>query len=77
MRIFSLKPCFQAGFGKNKINDKSSRLPKKINTNYEEYRVNNSRNKDPFPQFIFDNKPVCFKIRRDGSDDFFQQLFIG
>ncbi len=51
-------------------------MPEKIDANYKKDSINNSGNQYPFPQFIFYNKPVCFKICGDGYDDFFEQRLM-
>jgi hypothetical protein len=47
-------------------------MTKKVDTYHEQDSINDTRNQYPFPQFMFFDKPVRFKIRLYGYDHFFQ-----
>lgn len=47
-------------------------MAEKIHPENEQGCIQDSGNQNPFPQLMFDDKPVGLKIRLYGNDHFFQ-----
>ena len=47
-------------------------MAEEIHAEYEQGSIDNTGYENPFPQFMFNDKPVGLKIRLYGNDHFFQ-----
>jgi len=68
-----LYPATEPGRRSEVFDNSRSRLTKKIHTGSKQQSINNSRDDDPLPKFMSDNKAVGFEIGLDSYYDFFQQ----
>jgi hypothetical protein len=55
-----LQPAFDPDLPAQPGNGIVGRIPEKIHARDEKKRIDNSGDQDPLPQFMFDDKIVCF-----------------
>jgi len=60
------KPCR----GSKVVNNSRGGLPKKVHAGTKKKSVNDSRDNDPLPKFMSDNKTMGLEIGLDGYYDF-------
>lgn len=51
-------------------------FPKKVHTKRKKYSIYNPGNENPFPQSVFYNEAVRFKIGLNSNNNFFEQWFF-
>ena len=68
-----LYPVAKSCGGREIFNNSRGGFTKKIHANSKEKSINNSRNDDPLPKFMSDNKTMSLEIGLDGDYDFFKQ----
>ena len=74
MAIHSMQPAVNAQPVTDIGNEGIRGGPEKIHSYHKQYRIQNTRNDDPFPQTVFIDELVRPEIRLNGYDNFFQQV---
>ena len=70
-------PMPKPSLDSDSFNDVAGTVCKKIHADAEQNHVNNTRNDNPFPEFVLPDEQVCLSISPNCYNYIFQQMMIG